>query len=140
MTSDVTIQTNRFQAEHKKYEKGGAIAWLLSLIVLLILIGVVVYAVYHRNWQADSDSGRREVNQAIASVKDASENAILTSKVKTALALSKHVSAFDINVDTNDGIVTLKGKNGQLSRNFSHPKVKLRIVGLGQESSRPTLA
>jgi large subunit ribosomal protein L6 len=34
----------------------------------------------------------------------------------------------DVKVSLENGIITLKGKNGQLSRNFSHPKVKLAIV------------
>ncbi len=34
----------------------------------------------------------------------------------------------DVKASLDNGIVTLKGKNGQLSRNFSHPKVKLAIA------------
>jgi osmotically-inducible protein OsmY len=102
-------QTDQVPMEHNEHEKGGVIGWLLSVIVLLLLIGVVVYAVYHRNWRTTEVNGS-EVKQAFASVKGASENAVTTSKVKTALALSKHVSAFDINVDTSDGIVTLQGR------------------------------
>ena len=34
----------------------------------------------------------------------------------------------DVHASLENGIITLKGKNGQLSRNFSHPKVKLTIV------------
>ncbi len=99
---------NQKPAEHTKYEKGGVLVRLLSVIVLLFLISIAVYAVYNRNWRTEDNE--REVKQAFASVKDASQNAITTSKVKTALALSKHVSAFDINVDTNDGVVTLQGR------------------------------
>jgi len=94
--------------ERGQHEKGGAVGWLLSAIVLLLLIGIVVYAVYNRHWRTDEVKG--EVEEAFASVKGASANAVTTSKVKTALALSKHVSAFDINVDTKDGIVTLHGR------------------------------
>ena len=34
----------------------------------------------------------------------------------------------DVKVTLEKGLITLKGKNGHLSRNFSHPKVKLAIV------------
>ncbi|MGD0816839.1 MAG: 50S ribosomal protein L6 [Methanomassiliicoccales archaeon] len=34
----------------------------------------------------------------------------------------------DVKVSLENGVITLKGKNGQLSRNFSHPKVKMTIV------------
>ncbi len=34
----------------------------------------------------------------------------------------------DVKVTLENGIITFKAKNGQLSRNFSHPKVKLTIA------------
>jgi large subunit ribosomal protein L6 len=34
----------------------------------------------------------------------------------------------DVKITVENGIISLKGKNGQLSRNFSHPKVKITIV------------
>ena len=34
----------------------------------------------------------------------------------------------DVKITLENGIITLKGKNGQLSRNFSHPKVVLSIA------------
>jgi large subunit ribosomal protein L6 len=34
----------------------------------------------------------------------------------------------DVKASLENGIITLKGKNGHLSRNFSHPKVKLSIA------------
>ncbi|MFB3902762.1 MAG: BON domain-containing protein [Acidobacteriota bacterium] len=94
---------------HRGPEKGSAVGWLLSVIVLLILIGIVIFAIYNRHWRTDKADGS-QVREALASLKGASQDAVTTSKVKTALALSKHVSAFDINVDTSDGIVTLRGR------------------------------
>ncbi len=102
-------QTDLEPKGHRKHEKGGVVGWFLMMVMLLILIGIVVYAVYSRNWRTAEVNGS-DVKQAFASVRGASENAVTTSKVKTALALSKHVSAFEINVDTNDGIVTLQGR------------------------------
>ncbi|MBI4160864.1 MAG: BON domain-containing protein [Acidobacteria bacterium] len=37
------------------------------------------------------------------------EDAVLTGKVKTAILLNRHVDWFRINVDTDGGVVTLKG-------------------------------
>ena len=34
----------------------------------------------------------------------------------------------DVKASLDSGIITFKGKNGQLSRNFSHPKVKIAIA------------
>jgi hyperosmotically inducible protein len=50
-----------------------------------------------------------DLEQAAQTVRDTSEDAILTAKVKTALVLSKSVSAFDIDVDSDNGAVTLSG-------------------------------
>ncbi|HKQ58625.1 MAG TPA: BON domain-containing protein [Candidatus Eisenbacteria bacterium] len=50
---------------------------------------------------------------AVASVAPAfarQPDAWITTKVKSTLIVSKHVGGFPINVDTNDGIVTLSGK------------------------------
>jgi hyperosmotically inducible protein len=108
MPSAENNQTNRTPIVNQKHEKGIARPWLLSVLVLLLLIGIVLYAVSSENWRATDVNG--DVRDALASVRDASDNAVITSKVKTALALSKHVSAFDISVDTEDGVVTLKGR------------------------------
>jgi len=78
------------------------------MILLLLLIGVVVYAVLGRSGRTARVDGS-DVKEAWASVKGASQNAVTTSKVKSALALSKNVSAFDINVDSSGGVVTLRG-------------------------------
>ncbi len=48
--------------------------------------------------------------ETLRSVKDTSQDAATTSKVKTALLLSKHVSAFDIKATTSRGEVTLTGE------------------------------
>jgi osmotically-inducible protein OsmY len=80
---------------------------VIGILALLLLVAVVVFFFYDRNTEIDAGG---QVRGALASVQNASENAMTTSKVKTALALSKNVSAFDINVDSNQGLVTLNGQ------------------------------
>ncbi len=85
------------------------------------------------------------------SVKETSQNVATTSKVKTALMLSKHVSTFDINVTTNQGAVTLTGEvPSEETRRLAvaiaqdTPGVKLvqdnLVVNPGAERNKDTLA
>ena len=70
-------------------------------LALLVLIVVVVYFVATRN---------SSVQNAFSSIKETTEDAATTSRVRTALLLSKHVSPFDIKVQTIQGEVTLEGQ------------------------------
>jgi hyperosmotically inducible protein len=74
---------------------------LIGVLVIVLVVGGVL--LYRR------DSGT-SLWETMRSVKETSQNVATTSKVKTALMLSKHVSAFDINVTTNQGAVTLTGE------------------------------
>ena len=82
-------------------ERGQSIVGaILAVILVFLLVGGVWYFVQTRNGS---------VKAAWSSIKETSEDAATTTKVKTALMLSKHVSAFDIDVDTKQGVVSLKG-------------------------------
>ena len=63
-----------------------------------------------RGWPSTRDRIATTAHAAITSVEETSKDAATTARVKTALALSKSVSAFDINVDTRQGAVTLRGQ------------------------------
>ena len=73
-------------------ERGrGLIGTVVTVVVVfLVAIGVWYYV------QGKNGS----VRAAWSSIKESSEDAATTTKVKTALMLSKHVSAFDIAVNT----------------------------------------
>src|SRR5262245_51382991 len=79
----------------------GFLSAIVGLRVVLLIIGGLVY--YFRNRGTP-------IKEAFYSVKETSEDLATTSKVKTALSLSKHLSAFDIGVSTNKGEVTLTGQ------------------------------
>jgi osmotically-inducible protein OsmY len=74
---------------------------LVGVLVVVLVVGGVL--LYRRD-------GGESLWVTIRSVKETSQDAATTSKVKTALMLSKHVSAFDVNVTTNQGEVTLTGE------------------------------
>jgi len=83
-------------------QKGrGFLSAIVSLLVVLLIIGGLAY--YFR-------SRDTPIKQAFYSVKETSEDLATTSKVKTALSLSKHLSALDIGVSTSKGEVTLTGQ------------------------------
>lgn len=70
------------------------------ILIVLVVGGVLIY-------QRDRATSIRDT---LRSVKETSQDAATTSKVKTALLLSKHVSAFDVNATTSRGEVTLTGE------------------------------
>jgi hyperosmotically inducible periplasmic protein len=82
-----------------KIEKGASKP-ILMLILLLILVGGIYYAYT----QSASFRG------AFHSVKESTQDATTTSRVRTALLLSKRVSPFDIKVETIQAEVTLTGQ------------------------------
>lgn len=77
---------------------------IATLIVILLVVLVVGGALFYRRTSGTS------LWETLRSVKDTSQDAATTSKVKTALLLSKHVSAFDIKATTSRGEVTLTGE------------------------------
>jgi len=74
----------------------------LLLLVLLALCAVAFWL-----W---SRRGPEALSTTVTSVQRASADAITTARVKTALALSERVAAFDVNVDVAEGVVTLEGE------------------------------
>jgi len=73
---------------------------LAVVVVFFIAIGVWYYV------QGNNGS----VKAAWSSIKESSEDAATSTKVKTALMLSRHVSPFDIDISTKQGAVSLAGQ------------------------------
>lgn len=79
--------------------RGSAGLVLLLFLVVVIAAGIWVYRA----------PGAAPIRDVLRSVKENSQDAATTSKVKTALLLSKHVSPFDIKATTQQGVVRLTG-------------------------------
>ena len=77
------------------------IGTILSVIVVFVIAAGVWYYVQEKNGS---------VKAAWSSIKESSEDAATTTKVRTALMLSKHVSPFDIDVNTKQRVVSLTGQ------------------------------
>lgn len=84
------------------YDQAGRSAAGVVLLVFLVVVIVAVVWVYRA-------PGAAPIREMLRSVKVNSQDAATTSKVKTALLLSKHVSAFDIKTSTTQGVVQLTG-------------------------------
>jgi len=67
----------------------------------LVLVVGAIYFISTRN---------SSVQNAFSAFKESTQDAATTSRVRTALLLSKHVSPFDIKVETIQGEVTLEGQ------------------------------
>jgi osmotically-inducible protein OsmY len=93
-----------------RHQSGRIAVGLITVLVLIALIGGLV-------WTYSSSRGA-SVWDTFRLVKDSSQDAATTTKVKTALLLSKHVSAFDTTVGTVRGEVTLTGEvpTGEIKR------------------------
>ena len=84
------------------HESGKAAVGAVIVVVLIVLIGGL-------GWTYSSQRAAG-VRDTMRLVKDTSQDAATTTKVKTALLLSKHASAFDTTVATAGGEVTLTGE------------------------------
>ena len=70
------------------------------LVLLLLVIGAVYYVLARNS----------SIQSAFHSIQESTQDAASTSRVRTALLLSKQVSPFDIKVQTIQGEVTLEGQ------------------------------
>jgi hyperosmotically inducible protein len=84
------------------HESGKTAVGVIVVVVLVVLIAGGVWTYTSRRAAGVRDTLRL--------VKDTSQDTATTTKVKTALLLSKHVSAFDTAVATARGEVTLSGE------------------------------
>ena len=71
-----------------------------ALLLVVVVLGAAYY-IFTRN---------ASVQNAFHFVKESTQDATTTSRVRTALLLSKHVSPFDIKVETTQAEVTLDGQ------------------------------
>jgi hyperosmotically inducible protein len=91
--------------------ENGFVRGAVLLLLLIVIAGALYLAAGRRgvDVQETGKSVASDLEKAAKTVRDTSEDAILTTKVKTAIALSKSASTFDIDVDSDEGVVTLTG-------------------------------
>jgi hyperosmotically inducible protein len=75
----------------------------IALILILGLVALIAIAGVTWRWQLTVPDSARDVLREVA-------DATITGQVKTAFAISKRISAYEIGVETNNGVVTLSGQ------------------------------
>jgi len=90
-------------------QRGISFVGTLALIVLILVLGWTAYQVSTRGWEQTKQDVRSAFQGAAYAAKETSQDAALTAKVKTALALSRRVPSSKIDVDSMSGVVTLRG-------------------------------
>jgi hyperosmotically inducible protein len=73
-----------------------------------------------------ANTARTETSKAVAGAEKAMDDAALTARVKSVLLADAQVKGTKIDVDTNNGVVTLQG-------NVSSPSEKSRAEQLAQQ-------
>jgi sporulation protein YlmC with PRC-barrel domain len=86
---------------------------LLSGILLICLIAGLAWMTYlvaTRGWDQAKQDVKSSFEGAAYAAKETSHDAALTTKVKTALSLSKRIPSDKIDVDSEKDVVTLRGE------------------------------
>src|SRR6516165_12814247 len=90
-------------------QRGVSLIGALLIIVLVLILAWAAGQVSTKGWDQARQDMRNAVQGVAYAAKETSQDAALTAKVKTALALSRRVPASKIDVDSKDGVVTLRG-------------------------------
>src|ERR1700686_3127512 len=94
------MEHRRKVVKNSRNSQKGSGRLVSALLLLVVLLGAAYY-VFTRN---------ASVQSALHVVKESTQDAATTSQVRTGLLLSKHVSPFDIKVQTTQAEVTLDGQ------------------------------
>jgi osmotically-inducible protein OsmY len=103
---------SRKQASAAGTTRHRRIAQLVVGVLLLVVSAGFGYLVYLQGWSTTSAQVHgvvAAVRETTNAVRETSADVATTAKVQAALALSKRVSAFEVNVDTQDAVATLTG-------------------------------
>ena len=106
-----------------------------SIVIAIILIVLVVGGVLI--YQRDAATS---IGDTLRSVKESSQDAATTSKVKTALLLSKHVSAFDVKARTklDHFVLATLAEKGLTPSPEADPRTLIRRACVDLIGLRPT--
>jgi hypothetical protein len=89
---------------------GGALGLLAAMILVSFALGIGFYFLFPKETRVAARTIGEAAREGAVAVVDTSEDAATTARVKAALGLSKSVSALEIDVDSDEGVVTLSGE------------------------------
>lgn len=108
--SPAPVTERKVYVEHvRPARQGMSFGAALVIIILLVAAGWATFLVSTRGWEQTKQDMRSTFQSAAYAAKETSHEAALTTKVKTAFALSKQVPAGDIDVSSDGDVVTLRG-------------------------------
>jgi hypothetical protein len=90
--------------------RGASVLGAALLVVLLLGLLWMTFLISTRGWEAARNQLAGYFSGAAYAMKETGEDAALTTKVKSALSLNARVPAGKIDVDSKDGVVTLRGE------------------------------
>jgi sporulation protein YlmC with PRC-barrel domain len=85
---------------------------LAAAFLVMVLAGLLAlsYMISTRGWDQTRNDLSSSAQGVAYAMKETSGDAAVSAKVKTALSLNRRVPSGSINVDSQDGIVTLRGE------------------------------
>ena len=103
-----TVRVERAVAAPRRRE----VSLLGGVVIALFLAGLLwmAFLVSTRGWDGAKQQLANTFSGAAYAMKETSQDATLTAKVKAALSLNKQVPASQINVDSQGDVVTLRGE------------------------------
>jgi len=103
-----TVRVDRAAAVPRRRE----VSLLGGIVIAAFLAGLLwmAFLVSTRGWEGAKQQLTNTFSGAAYAMKESSQDATLTAKVKTALSLNKQVPASQINVDSQGDVVTLRGE------------------------------
>jgi sporulation protein YlmC with PRC-barrel domain len=105
------VNDRRVYVDHRVAPRRGVS--LLGAVILACLVlglGWFTYLVTTRGWDQARDDIKGSFQSAVYAAKETGQDAALTTKVKTALSLSKRIPSDKVNVDSQGDVVTLRGE------------------------------
>jgi hyperosmotically inducible protein len=89
--------------------KGISLASVIAVFILILTVGWLTYQFSSRGWEQIQQDVKSSLQSAAYAAKETSRDAALTTKVKTALVLSKSIPSSQIEVSSLGDVVTLHG-------------------------------
>jgi sporulation protein YlmC with PRC-barrel domain len=106
----VATQPVFVEPRRKPVRRGISLFAIILLICAVLAFGWMAYLVSSRGWDQAREDITNSLHSAAYAAKETSKDAALTSKVRTAFALSKRIPSDKIDVDSQGDVVTLRGE------------------------------
>jgi len=105
------LDERRVDVEHRPVPARRGMSLLAGILLVCLVLGLawMTFLVSTRGWDQAKQDINSSLQSAVYAAKETSHDAAITTKVKTALSLSKRIPADQINVDSEGDVVTLRG-------------------------------